>query len=1137
MCVKKRLFIVFSLLVALFVMFVPSNVNDMVVYAEDEGESEYRDKENFNIGEVNRSPLAEDDENFYYRLEAGMPEDDKAKWYQILDKASDAIAVALHEAVMLLNNIIFSLNVKFTQFMLGILDITLNFDFVNVVIDDIAEQISNVVGFSSTSFNNSGLFSLLILQIVALFVIIYAFYQLVWKRSFISSFGEILKFVIVLATSLLLFTNFGSFMTTMNTISSEMGELIVNAASGGGDEKTRYEEFSEAIWKQFVDDPYMYLQYGTADFDQLEGISELDDSSAEGRVRELLTRRIGSESRSELVDYEINEMDNYYMQYDSVVDKSFSNITFLILNGLTSIPIYIIGFAIVFTQFWFVAIAMIAPFALFIASFPTQFNVLKRYAFELCLPLLIKIALHVMLLFIMFMSQFVTSVNRNLTSDMLNGVLGETFINGMFYFMLFIALFLLRHRIMDMLTSGSKAVGEIREGLGSITRKPVQGATSVAGTAIGATVGGATGAVIGANIGSSVGSVVTGEEGAVSNAVKDIGRYAYGTKKLNNLNSLLNDENSLSKATSDVDNAHFGSHIDDDEVDVKDSDVQDYEVEGIDQEPELEDFEKIKDGKEALNEFLEDKGLSEEEQQKVVEQLENENINFANINDDILNDNYAIDEDGNFDTEEFVQNIKDYQDEMTLEEQAKAEKEAELQDFLRKQGLEEEDIEEISDYLKDKDIDISVLSPEDYQALDEEIRERIGNGENIDYVDEFKKGLEEKAEDVTKLDDPPKPDPVKDFLNKNGITDPEEIEEFKEKLKSHGVNLARLENDPEKTLSLLDKYAKKDELGNLDTDHIANNLKDFQDENDEWRKKKEEQFVNDLINKGISEEDANEITEKLKDSKVNVPYITPEDINDVHNDITDRIAEGEELNYNDEFIKGIQQKALENGYPEYDYEVLDSHLQQEETKENLKNYRQEKFNEFLEKRGMNDDDINDINQYLKDKGFDVAHIPRSELQAVDKEIQERIDNGESLDYKQEFMKGIESKMNTKSVEDNQVFDNHVEPDYVELDSFESESHGVEDQVSYIGDRTEIPNVGHETYHRAEEQIFFGGNQEEVPKEKLETDMNNSHQSTRENNNPTNDSYFGESSNIEIDRANINDLHNATYHETDSEKLD
>src|SRR5690625_3711963 len=218
----------------------------------------------------NRSNLAEEGDRFYYRLEAGMPESEKASWVNPLGKTADVASVAFGESVMFLNKIMFGIMKDMVNFTIGTHEIAKNnFGFIDKGIDEISSHVKKIVGISDNrnglSFTRSGMFNKLI-SLIVIVVIVYAFYQLVWKRSFIPSFSEILKFILVLTLSLLLFSNYGVFLKTVNKTSGEINDIVVGSVSTITESGSSFER---TLWEKMIDKPYLILQYGTDDLDKL----------------------------------------------------------------------------------------------------------------------------------------------------------------------------------------------------------------------------------------------------------------------------------------------------------------------------------------------------------------------------------------------------------------------------------------------------------------------------------------------------------------------------------------------------------------------------------------------------------------------------------------------------------------------------------------------------------------------------------------------------------------------------------------------------------------------------------------------------------------------------------------------------
>lgn len=803
---RKKIIIGF-LLILIFTFFFPiigSNSNniahawggiDWEEFFEEQGYN-YEEIMGQHSGTVTRSPLAEDGERFYYRLEAEMPDEDKAKWYNLPGKTRDLVITGINEAIMTINKIIFWINTQVGKFTIGLLESANEFKFIDSAIEKISSHVKKLVGISGNNFSSTGMFSPII-QFVALLVVIYAFYQLVWKRSFVSSFGELLKFIVVLATSLLLFSNYSTFLSGMNDLSREVGEFIVGSSGTvtSSQQESRIATFSETLWEHFVDRTYLTLQYGTTDFEE---IGDGDFDAGVERVRELLKARTGSLARSHIIDNEVNELGNYHMTYDSVVEKTALNITFLMINIFTSIPVLIIGLAIMFTQIWFVIIGLIAPFALLIASFPTQFNVIKRYFFELSLPLLVKVGLHFVLVLIMFLTSLITEVGSDIGSDMFSGHIGTAFVNAIFYGMLFFGIFILRKRIVGILTSGSKMMGEIRAGMSSVTTKPakkgVQTVATVGGGAIGLMAGGPAGMAMGVNIGSKVGKIVTGESGGVSGVTQDLGRLAYQHQVMKGMskNKTSNqDADQISNRTGINENYHqevkqgtenveqftknlgmsnersdaLLSKMKSEGIDLSKVKKQTLERANISEKDRVTspvDYkERVEKGINSLNDFAKTHSLNENHLRVA---MENEGVDFARLDSQLLESSKIRGEEINNpkefaqrvkrrqelrgtafnDPTEFVQNIKKHQEMEAMKVVDLRNRRIEKFDnYLKEQNLNSTEIEEIYHHLDKKGIDIAKIPTSDYIKANQKIRTKLEKGETVNYTDEFNKNLDE----------------------------------------------------------------------------------------------------------------------------------------------------------------------------------------------------------------------------------------------------------------------------------------------------------------------------------------------------------------------------------------------------------
>lgn len=749
---NKRLpkILAFSLVFALLFTLFP--IQPMEVHAANS------DK---NGGVLTFSPLAKDDEVFYYLLEADLPEEEESAIWQG-GKLNDIGKHVLGETVNFINNTIFYANVYIALGTLAILDGSVNVELIDKMIDRVSHKVKSITGVSGTAFNRDGMF-FPILRFIVLFVIIYAFYKLVWQRSFIESFSELLKFITVLTVALLLFANYGTFLKSVNTVSSEISQFIVGSRINA--------TFQKSVWSHLVDEPYLFLQYGTSD---LKELGNGNQSEGKKRVRQLLLAKPFSEKRKEIVEKEINELDNHYMTYNAGMERLGLNIIYLTSNFITFLSFIVMGLAILFAQMWFVIIAIFAPLAFLIASFPSQFNVLKRYSFELILPLLVKIGLHFMLVIIMLLTTLATDFYKEVQDSVFSGKILHAIIINSFYILLFFGIFLLRKRIAGILSSGSKMVSQIREGMASLTTRPlqsgVQTATTVGGLVVGAATGGLAGAGIGARIGGLAGRVVTGQSGGIAQAAEDLGRIAYEAKDLNrtkevvdylrNMNQNQNvDENDYAY-NNDSDNRGHTQNMND--TDNTTNENMDGNAQG-NYEESNEQEEKYSDRNShthvlygEINKFADDMGMSDTDKQQIIDEFFEQGVDIANVDEKVLNEALinGYDKDGNpilmnpvKNPELFAQRVNERM--RTVDDMKSAIKSKRLQkftDFLQRKGLSQKDAMAIVSNLSKKNIDVSSIPKDVYEDAYRTVKQRIDAGEDLNMVTELTNEIERRAQ-------------------------------------------------------------------------------------------------------------------------------------------------------------------------------------------------------------------------------------------------------------------------------------------------------------------------------------------------------------------------------------------------------
>lgn len=431
----------------------------------------------------------------------------------------------IYEAINMLNNYAFQFNIGLTHFMLSVLNLSYEFDLTDQLIEKLQTLLQEVTGISNVRFETSGLFGSFA-GIIAVLSVAYACYLYVWKRAATESIGEIMKTVITFSIALLLFANYSSFLTGINQVTTEASQLVLSGSVNGAsvedpekkssndlNESTLRERMMDNIWTLFVDRPYLFMQYGTDEVDEV----------GEERVQVLLQKKPGDDRLQYVRNEEVKKNGNIMMTYGSVMERAVFTPLYLFVNGLSSIPIFLLALLLLVFQFWFMGIAAVAPFALLFAAIPGQFGVLKKYFVELGLPLVLKIVVSFGAIVVFAISEVV----YNLNNIAVQGA-SEYIMICVLQFILLALMFFLRNRIKNIFSAGSKEFQALRAEVGSLqeavtrpVKTGVQSTATVAGAVAGGVMTGGAGIAAGANIGSKVGQIATGE-GSIQSVTSSI---------------------------------------------------------------------------------------------------------------------------------------------------------------------------------------------------------------------------------------------------------------------------------------------------------------------------------------------------------------------------------------------------------------------------------------------------------------------------------------------------------------------------------------------------------------------------------------------------------------------------------------
>lgn len=440
--VQVSIMVLVSALVALIVFLLTTMVTDAAPMEQGD------DSPGIFNAEYTKLP---DDSQATYRVDVGEAEGEAAEDESFMDSVRDlnpARGMVEDNAQGFMNvlvNLGLTWNMMMTNLMIGILNFGFQTEIVNSLADAMEDMVQNMAGVTEGRIG-TGLYGTLIgFAVVATGLAV--IFQLLVRRATLGSMQTIVQSVIAIGLALTLFANFGPLIKGMNEISTQISAAMLTGSTNvlSSDKRTSEElreDVSANLWDSFIGRPYMIMQYGT---DNIEDIGE-------DRVNDLLAMPEGEERQEYVEKTEIADLGNENMTYKNVQDRAAFTLVYSIVNMVVSIPIFILAIALLVFQVWFLMMAFLSPFFLIQAAFPGQFGVLKRYAVELAYPLVCKIIVTIATFFIFSFGFIIYSMPEMFE---VAGI-PKYFISATFYLVLFLVLFFMRKRIASIMGAGNR---------------------------------------------------------------------------------------------------------------------------------------------------------------------------------------------------------------------------------------------------------------------------------------------------------------------------------------------------------------------------------------------------------------------------------------------------------------------------------------------------------------------------------------------------------------------------------------------------------------------------------------------------------------------------------------------------------
>lgn len=398
--------------------------------------------------------------------------------------------------LLMMVSIIFEFNNMMTDFLLTCLEASMDSNIINFLINISEEQVQLIAGVDGNQIHEGkGIFGSLA-GLASLISIMYMVYLFTIKRAPLAGLNSLLHPILAITVSIMFFSNFGLILRGINDITTELTNKVSSATVSGDTDN-----MADNIQKVFVHRPYLYLQFNSGN----------EEKIGQKRIDALLLSKPGSKEKRAAVKKEIMEYNNSMMEPESVIKRLIYTALFVVINGLLSIPVWILAVLFVALQVWFLLIAVLAPFVLIWSILPNQISVMQRFAIELLYPMSLKVMIGVLALLLFTFSRLAFLIPA---TDGLKGYYLSTF----FQFVFFFVAFLIRNRIKAIFNSTRGFVREMRNStqiMMAPVKESVQNTAMIVGAGVGAATGNPAAAVQGAAIGRNLGKTLVGEKDAL----------------------------------------------------------------------------------------------------------------------------------------------------------------------------------------------------------------------------------------------------------------------------------------------------------------------------------------------------------------------------------------------------------------------------------------------------------------------------------------------------------------------------------------------------------------------------------------------------------------------------------------------
>lgn len=236
-------------------------------------------------------------------------------------------------------------------------------DFISSTIGQVSQSMQRLAGISAGGLSSKGLFPAF-LPLLILIVGIYVAYLAVVKRQASKGLRSALAFVLVAVLGMGMIAGSGRYLGMLNDFQKELNQeilavtgTITQGTEGGGTEGIRDSLFSILVYE-----PYLLLQYGTTDTEEI----------GQERIDALLSAPFGSEEREQIAEEEVTDLENENMSASNAAGRLGTAFLILLLDLVIIICVALFCAVMIFSQILFSLYAMFLPVALVFSLFPNS---------------------------------------------------------------------------------------------------------------------------------------------------------------------------------------------------------------------------------------------------------------------------------------------------------------------------------------------------------------------------------------------------------------------------------------------------------------------------------------------------------------------------------------------------------------------------------------------------------------------------------------------------------------------------------------------------------------------------------------------------------------------------------------------